>query len=264
MELLKLQNGAGKKEHQSNCKVLDCGLITGASKGIGRAVALQLSNDHSLHILINYSSDTAAANEVLKKINEAGGTGELLQFKVEEKTNVDKVLEQWKENNPDKFIRVLVNNAGITDDKLFIWMQENDWDSVIDVTLKGMYNVTQQVIRPMLLKRTGRIINIASLSGLKGMPGQTNYSAAKAGMIGATKALAQEVAKRNITVNAIAPGFIKTEMVNHSEIEKYLPLIPAGRIGQPAEIAHLVSFLASDKAAYITGEVININGGLYS
>ena len=174
------------------------------------------------------------------------------------------MLEQWKESNPDKFISVLVNNAGITDDKLFIWMQENDWDSVIDVTLKGMYNVTQQVIRPMLHKRTGRIINISSLSGLKGIAGQTNYSAAKAGLIGATKALAQEVAKRNITVNAIAPGFIHTAMVNETEIEKYLPLIPAGRIGQPEEVAHLVSFLASDRSAYITGEVININGGLYS
>ena len=243
---------------------MNCALVTGASRGIGRAIALELSKDHGLHIIINYSSDTNAANETLDKICSAGGTGELLQFKVQDKVDVDKAITDWMEKNPEKFISVLVNNAGITKDGLFMWMPENDWDEVIAVSLKGMFNVTQQIIRPMLLKRSGRIINVASLSGLKGLPGQMNYSAAKAGIVGATKALAQEVAKRNITVNAIAPGFIKTDMIKTTDAEKYLQFIPIGRIGEPEEIAHMVSFLASDKASYITGEVININGGLYS
>jgi 3-oxoacyl-[acyl-carrier protein] reductase len=243
---------------------MNCALVTGASRGIGRAIALELSKDHSLHIIINYSSDIDAAKETLDKICNEGGTGELLQFKVQDKVDVDKAITDWMEKNPEKFISVLVNNAGIAKDGLFMWMPENDWDEVIAVSLKGMFNVTQQIIRPMLLKRSGRIINIASLSGMKGLPGQMNYSAAKAGIVGATKALAQEVAKRNITVNAIAPGFIKTDMIKNIDAEKYLQFIPIGRVGEPEEIAHLVSFLASDKASYITGEVININGGLYS
>ena len=243
---------------------MHCALITGASKGIGRAIALQLSKDHGLHILINYSSDNKAAKETIDTISREGGSSELLKFKVQDKVEVDKIIAEWQENNPNKFIRVLVNNAGITKDGLFMWMPENDWDEVVAVSVKGMFNVTQSVIRQMLLKRSGRIINIASLSGLKGMPGQTNYSAAKAGMIGATKALAQEVAKRNITVNAVAPGFIKTNMTKDMEAERYLRLIPAGRMGEVEEVAHLVSFLASEKASYITGEVINVNGGLYS
>jgi 3-oxoacyl-[acyl-carrier protein] reductase len=243
---------------------MNCALITGASKGIGRAIALQLSKDHGFHILLNFSTDTETANETLDQIRSEGGSGELLQFKVQEKSEVDKAMQHWFEKNPENYISVLVNNAGITKDGLFMWMAERDWDVVIAVSFKGMYNVTQQVIRPMLKKRYGRIINMASLSGLKGLPGQVNYSAAKAALIGATKALAQEVAKRNITVNAVAPGFIKTDMIKNIEAERYLPLIPAGRAGEPEEIAHLVSFLASAKASYITGEVININGGLYS
>lgn len=243
---------------------MDCALVTGASKGIGRAIALQLSKDYGLHILLNFSVDINAANETLTTIRNEGGTGELLQFKIQDKQEVDKAMVHWHQVNPEKFIRVLVNNAGIAKDGLFMWMPESDWDDVIAVSLKGMFNVTQQVIRPMLKRRSGRIINIASLSGLKGLPGQVNYSAAKAAIVGATKALAQEIAKRNITVNAVAPGFIKTDMIKNIDEERYLPLIPAGRIGEPEEIAHLVSFLASEKAAYINGEVININGGLYS
>jgi 3-oxoacyl-[acyl-carrier protein] reductase len=242
---------------------MNCALVTGASRGIGKAIALQLSKDHGLHMIINYSSDTHAANETLDKICNEGGTGELLQFKVQDKEEVDKAIADWMKKNPEKFIKVLVNNAGIKKDGLFMWMPEKDWDEVIAVSLKGMFNVTQQIIRPMLLKRSGRIINISSLSGLKGLPGQMNYSAAKAGMVGATKALAQEVGKRNITVNAVAPGFIQTDMIKHMDTERYLHLIPIGRVGEPEEIAHVVSFLASDKASYITGEVIHINGGLY-
>lgn len=243
---------------------MDCALITGASKGIGRAIAVQLAKDLSLHILINYSSDTNAAQETLDKIRVEGGSGELLSFNVENKTEVDAAIAGWLQNNPSAFIKVLVNNAGIHKDGLFMWMPESNWDDVIAVSLKGLFNVTQNVIRRMLQNKTGRIINISSISGLKGVPGQTNYSAAKAGIIGATKALAQEVGKMGITVNAVAPGFINTSMIDDVDIKKFIKAIPAGRIGEPEEVAHLVSFLASEKSSYITGEVINVNGGLYS
>lgn len=243
---------------------MNCALITGASKGIGRAIALQLSKDHHFHILLNYSSDTNAAQETLDKICGENGSGELLKFKVQDKPEVDAAITAWQKNNPEKFIKVLVNNAGISKDGLFMWMPENSWDDVIAVSLKGMFNVTQNIIRQMMKNKTGRIINISSISGLRGVPGQTNYSTAKAGLIGATKALAQEVAKMNITVNAVAPGFINTSMIENIDMEKYLKVIPAGRIGEPEEVAHLVSFLASGKSTYITGEVINVNGGLYS
>jgi 3-oxoacyl-[acyl-carrier protein] reductase len=242
----------------------DCALITGGSKGIGRAIALQLSLDHGWHILINYASDTAAAEQTLADLKERGGEGELLPFDVRDKEAVGTAITHWQTKNPDKFIRVLVNNAGIKQDGLFMWMEEENWDDVLGVSLKGMYNLTRTIIRAMLRKRTGRIINIVSLSGVRGMAGQVNYSAAKAGMIGATKALAQEVAKRKITVNAVAPGFINTGMIADQDEARYLPLIPAGRVGEPEEVAHLVSFLASDKAAYINGAVIHVNGGLYT
>ncbi len=243
---------------------MNCALITGGSKGIGRAIALQLAKDHNLYILINYSSDTNAAQETLDKIRSEGGSGELLKFNVQDKSVVDDAIAGWLKNNPEKFIKVLVNNAGITKDGLFMWMPETNWDDVIAVSLKGLFNVTQNVIRQMMKNKSGRIINISSISGLKGVPGQTNYSSAKAGIIGATKALAQEVAKMNITVNAVAPGFINTAMIKSIDMEKYIKVIPAGRVGEPEEVAHLVSFLASEKSSYITGEVINVNGGLYS
>jgi 3-oxoacyl-[acyl-carrier protein] reductase len=243
---------------------VNCALITGGSKGIGRAIALQLSKDLGLHILINYSSDANAAQETLDKIRSAGGSGELLKFNVKDKSAVDASITAWMENNPEKFIKVLVNNAGITKDGLFMWMPETNWDDVIAVSLKGLFNVTQNVIRQMMKNKSGRIINISSISGLRGVPGQTNYSTAKAGIIGATKALAQEVAKMNITVNSVAPGFINTALIKNIDMEKYIKVIPAGRIGEPEEVAHLVSFLASEKSSYITGEVINVNGGLYS
>jgi len=243
---------------------VNCALITGGSKGIGRAIALQLARDHALHILINYASDTVSAGATMNKIAEEGGTAELLQFKVEDKEETDRSLDQWQQKNPDKFIQVLVNNAGITRDGLFMWMPQNNWDDVIAVSLKGLFNVTQHVIRQMLKNKSGRIINISSISGLRGVAGQTNYSTAKAGVIGATKSLANELAKMNITVNAIAPGFINTNMLSNLDMEKYVKTIPMQRVGEPEEVAHLVSFLASGKASYITGEVININGGLYS
>ena len=239
-------------------------LITGASRGLGRAIAIQLANDLGLHILINYSSNETAAKETLETITKSGGTGELLQFDVKNNEEVKNKVNNWMENNPDSNIEVLVNNAGITRDNLFPWVSESDWDDVINTSVKGMYNCTQAVISKMLRNRSGRIINIASLSGLKGVPGQTNYSAAKGAMIAATKALSQEIAKRNITVNAIAPGFIISDMtsdLNEAELKK---MVPANRFGKAEEVAYLASFLASEKAAYITGEVININGGIYA
>jgi 3-oxoacyl-[acyl-carrier protein] reductase len=243
---------------------VNCALITGGSRGIGRAIALQLAKDHQLHILINYSADSAAAQETLDKIMNEGGSAELLKFHVEDRAEAEGSLAGWQQNNPDKFIQVLVNNASIAKDGLFMWMPENNWDDVIAVSLKGLFNVTQHVIRQMMKNKTGRIINISSISGLRGVAGQANYSTAKAGIIGATKSLAQELAKMNITVNAVAPGFINTEMIKNLDMEKYTKAIPLARAGEPEEVAHLVSFLASEKASYITGEVININGGLYS
>jgi 3-oxoacyl-[acyl-carrier protein] reductase len=243
---------------------MKCALVTGASRGIGRAIAVQLAKDEKLFILINFASNTAAAEETLRLIREDGGDGELLPFKVEKSEEVNASISTWRTANPEKEITVLVNNAGITKDNLFPWVTEEDWDSVMNISVKGMYNCTKAVIEKMIRNRYGRIINIASLSGMKGVPGQTNYSAAKGAMIATTKSLSQEVAKRKITVNAVAPGFVSSDMtsdLNEDELKKF---VPANRFGKPEEVAHLVSFLASDKAAYITGEIININGGIYS
>lgn len=231
---------------------------------MGRAIAIRLAADHGLFILINYAANQAAAEETLSMIRSAGGDGQLLPFNVQHKEEVDAALNTWKEANPDKFIQVLVNNAGITRDGLLMWMPEKDWDDVLDISVKGMFNVTQNVIQQMLRKRAGRIVNVSSLSGLKGVAGQANYSAAKGAMIASTKSLAQEVAKRNITVNAVAPGFIRSDMTLELNQEQIRQMVPMGRIGEPDEVAHVVSFLVSDKASYITGEVININGGIYS
>ncbi len=243
---------------------MNCALVTGASRGLGRAIAVQLAKDHGLHILVNYASNQAAAEETLAEIQANGGSGELLHFNVQNKAEVDEALNGWREKNEDKFIGVLVNNAGITRDGLFMWMPEKDWDDVLDISVKGLYNVTQNAIQQMLRKRSGRIVNVASVSGMKGVAGQTNYSAAKGAIIAATKSLAQEVAKRKITVNAVAPGFITSDMTKDLNEDELKQMIPMNRFGKADEVAHLVSFLASDKAAYITGEVININGGIYS
>jgi 3-oxoacyl-[acyl-carrier protein] reductase len=241
-----------------------CALITGGSRGIGRAICLQLAKDHELHILVNYANNKKAALQTITLIEAEGGTAELLPFDVKYSAEVNKSLDVWFENNPDSQIEVLINNAGITRDNLFPWVNEKDWDDVLNTSVKGMYNCSQVLITKMLRKRKGRIINIASLSGLKGVAGQTNYSAAKGAMIAFTKALAQEVGKRKITVNAIAPGFISSDMTASMDEDSLKKMVPANRFGTVEEVAHLASFLASDKASYITGEVININGGLYS
>lgn len=243
---------------------MKCALVTGSSRGIGKAIAIQLAKDLNLHILINFSSNKTAAEETLKQIEANGGSGELLQFNVEDSSAVQETISKWQEENAESHVEVLVNNAGITRDNLFPWVSEKDWDDVINISVKGMYNCTQSVIKKMLRNRSGRIINIASLSGLKGVPGQTNYSAAKGAMIASTKALSQEIAKRKITVNAVAPGFISSDMTNDLNEEELKRMVPANRFGQAEEVAHLVSFLASEKASYITGEVININGGIYA
>ncbi|MCP4976738.1 MAG: 3-oxoacyl-ACP reductase FabG [Maribacter sp.] len=239
-------------------------LVTGGSRGIGRAICVQLAADTDYHIIINFNSNSKAAEETLQLINEVGGSGELLQFDVVDSNAVKTALDTWQDNNKDAIIEVIVNNAGITKDGLFMWMNTEDWSDVINTSINGFFNVTNHLIQKLLVNRYGRIINMVSVSGLKGTPGQTNYSAAKGAIIAATKALAQEIAKRNVTVNAVAPGFIKTDMTAELDVKELKKMVPANRIGDAEEVAHLVSFLASKKASYITGEVININGGIYS
>ena len=243
---------------------MKCALVTGGSRGIGRAICIKLAEKKDYHILINYTSNEAAAAEALQKVVEAGASGEILKFDVSSAEETQHVLNEWQEKNPEAVIEIIVNNAGITRDGLFMWMQPEDWNSVINTSLNGFYNVTNFFIQKMLRNKYGRIINMVSVSGLKGTAGQTNYSAAKGALIGATKALAQEVAKRNITVNAVAPGFIKTDMTQEFNESELKAMIPANRFGEAEEVADLVAFLASKKASYITGEVININGGIYS
>ena len=238
-------------------------LITGASRGLGKAIALRLAKD-GFSVIINYQSNKEAAEDTLKQVQEAGGTGEILPFNVADPQAIETALESWSEKHPDDYISVLVNNAGIRQDNLMVFMQEEQWSRVLDTTLNGFFYITRRLLKDMMTHRNGRIINMASLSGLKGLPGQTNYSAAKAALIGATKAQAQEVAARKVTVNAIAPGFIATDMTKELDEAELKKLIPLGRFGKPEEVAALTSFLASDDAAYITGQVISINGGLYT
>jgi 3-oxoacyl-[acyl-carrier-protein] reductase len=238
-------------------------LITGASRGIGRAVALLLAEQYS--IIINYHSNSECAQEVKQLIEEKGGHAELLPFDVADPKAIEAAIDRWEAAHPDEFISVLVNNAGIRRDNVMFMMSEDDWHSVWDTNMNGFFYITRRLLKHMMPRRHGgRIINMTSLSGLKGMPGQVNYSAAKAALIGATKALAQEVAPRNITVNAVAPGFIQTDMTKELPEDELKKLIPVGRFGKPEEVAAVVAFLASDAAAYVTGEVINVNGGLYT
>ncbi|MDR0386028.1 MAG: 3-oxoacyl-ACP reductase FabG [Prevotellaceae bacterium] len=240
---------------------MKCALVTGGSRGIGKAVCIALA-EQGYHVLINYKSNEHEACDTLEKIRAKGGSGELIPFDVADKTSVDAALDAWMQNNQDCKIIVLVNNAGIKNDSLMIWMQERQWKNVIDISLNGFFHTTQKVLIPMLSNKFGRIINIVSVSGLKGLAGQTNYSAAKAGIIGATKSLALEVARKGVTVNAVAPGFIRTDMTKDIPEQELAKTIPVQRFGEAEEVAHLVAFLASDKASYITGEVISINGGL--
>ena len=237
-------------------------LVTGGSRGIGRNICFRLAQE-GYNVIINYVSNEQEALKTLEEVRRLGSDGELLKFNVADNQECVAAITGWEESHPGEYIEVLVNNAGIRRDNLLLRMSSQDWNAVIGTHLGGFYNVTKVVIRQMLSKRKGRIISMASLSGLKGVPGQANYSAAKGGLIAATRSLANEVGRKGITVNAVAPGFIRTDMtedLNEAELKKSIPL---NRFGEPEEVADLVAFLASDKAAYITGECISINGGLY-
>ncbi len=238
-------------------------LVTGGSRGIGKLACLKLA-ELGYNILVNYKGNKTAAEETATAVKAFNVTATILQFDVADKAEVEQVLGGWMEAHKEDIIEVLVNNAGVRQDTLMMSMTDSQWGDVLNTSLQGMYHVTKTVLNPMLMNRYGRIINMVSLSGLKGTPGQVNYSAAKAGMIGATKALAQEIAKRNITVNAIAPGFVKTDMTEELNEKELAKMIPMNRFGEAEEVADLVQFLASKKAAYITGQVISINGGLYT
>ena len=238
-------------------------LVTGGSRGIGKAICKKLAQ-MGFSVIINYLSNDEAAESTLSEIKANGGDGELLKFNVSDPAESEKAIKAWQDAHPEGFIEVLVNNAGIRRDNLLLWMEQDDWYKVLGTNLNSFYNVTRPCLQPMAIHKKGRIINVASLSGLKGLPGQTNYSAAKGGIIAATKALAQEVGARKITVNAVAPGFVHTEMVDGLDEKELVKNIPVKRFGEPEEVASLVGFLASDDALYITGEVISINGGLYS
>ena len=239
-------------------------LVTGGSRGLGRAVCLRLSQ-MGIPVIINYQSNQQAAEEVRDTIIAQGGQATLMKFDVSDRDQVSAALSTWEQEHPEDYIAYLVNNAGIRKDNLMFMMPEEDWHSVISTSLNGFFYVTRQLLPKMLMrKHGGRIINMTSLSGIKGMAGQTNYSAAKAALIGATKALAQEAAARNVTVNAVAPGFIETDMTKDLPQDELKQLVPMKRFGKADEVAALVAFLCSEDAAYITGEVISINGGLYT
>lgn len=236
-------------------------IVTGASRGIGRAVAIALAREGA-KIVVNYARSSTAADEVVKEIAQAQGEAIALQADVSKAEEVDQLIEQTL----NKFgrIDVLVNNAGITRDTLLLRMKPEDWQAVIDLNLTGVFLCTRAVSKTMIKQRSGRIINISSVAGQMGNPGQANYSAAKAGVIGFTKTIAKELASRGITVNAVAPGFIETDMTsNLANSEEILKLIPLSRYGKPEEIAGMVRFLAADPAAaYITGQVFNVDGGM--
>ncbi len=236
-------------------------LVTGGSRGIGRAICIKLVS-MDFYVLVNFKSNEKEALLTLEKIKQAGGNGDILKFDVSDPVQVNDAINGWEEEHRDEYIEVLVNNAGLRKDILMIWMENNDWHDVLNTNLDGFFYVTKAVLNNMLARKYGRIINITSLSGLKGYPGQVNYSAAKAGVIGATKALALEIGKRNVTVNAVAPGLIRTDMTKDLNEVELKSMIPLNRFGSPEEVADVVCFLASEKSSYITGEVISVCGGL--
>lgn len=239
-------------------------LVTGGSRGLGKAISIRLSR-MGIPIIINYRDNKEAAESVLSSIIDEGGKAELLQFNVAEKEEVEQALEKWEDSHPDDYIAYLVNNAGIRRDNVMFMMSDNEWFDVINTSLNGCFYITRRLLPKMMMrKHGGRIVNMASLSGIKGMAGQTNYSAAKAALIGVTKALAQETAARNVTVNAVAPGFIDTDMTKDLPKDQLKSLVPMNRFGKPEEVASLVAYLCTEEAGYITGEVISINGGLYT
>ncbi len=236
-------------------------LVTGAGRGIGRAISVRLGS-MGYYVIVNYLSNSVEAEKTLEAVHDAGGDGELLRFDVADGEQTRAALEEWQAAHPDSYIEVLVNNAGICRDNLMVWMDPAQWSAVIDTSLNGFFNVTQPLLKKMLRKKYGRIINIASVSGLHASAGQANYSAAKAGLISATKTLAVEVASKGVTVNAIAPGYIETDMTSSLDRDGILSGIPAGRFGVAVEVAAMAGFLASGDASYITGAVIPVDGGI--
>ena len=241
-------------------------LVTGASRGIGRAIAIELAKD-GCSILLNYKSNQAAAEEAKRLIENVGGKAELMPFDVSQPDAVNAALDKWFAAHPDEYIDVLVNNAGIVDDEIMLAMEPEQWHRVVDVNLNGFFYCTRRVIEGMVINHHGRIINISSISGQTGFPGKVNYAAAKSAMIGVTKALATELAPKQVTVNAVAPGLTETDILKQSREytdPKLMDIhnLPMRRLCKPEEVAYLVSFLCSNKANYISGQIIGINGGL--
>ncbi len=234
-------------------------IVTGGSRGIGRAIAVELARD-GCYVIVNYRSSDEAAAETLAMIRGAGGDGEVMKFDVADSAEAEKAVSDIAGRFP--VIDILVNNAGITADNLFLMMPEADWDRVIATTLKGFYNMTKPVLRKMLRQKRGSVVSIASVAGITGNKGQANYSAAKAGLIGASRSIASEIAKKGIRVNVVAPGLIDTDMIRDAPVEMIKNIIPMGRIGRPEEVAKVVRFLCSEDASYITGQVISVNGGM--
>ena len=238
-------------------------LVTGASRGIGRACAVQLAG-MGYYVIINYQSNEAEALKTLEMVREKNSDGEIMRFDVANQQEVEKSLSDWQDAHAGEYIECLVNNAGVRRDGLLFMMSDEDWNKVLNTSLNGFMYVTRALVQPMLKKKKGRIINMVSLSGQKGLPGQTNYSAAKGAVMSATKALAQEVARKGVTVNGVAPGFVRTDMTQGLDEATLKTQIPMNRFGEPEEIAATVGFLASDAASYITGQIIGVNGGLYT
>lgn len=235
-------------------------LITGGSRGIGRATAIQLAKE-GYYVIVNYYNNEIAAYETLNNIINSGGKGEVLKFDVKNFDETLSVIQEWETKN-ENYISVLINNAGIIEDSVFALMTHDKWDRVIKTNLYSFYNVTQAVIKKMMRNKNGCIVNVSSLAGTTGIAGQTNYAASKFGLIGATKSLAVELAKKNIRVNAVAPGYIKSDMTEGIDENELIKTIPMGRFGTIDDVANCISFLVSEKSSYITGEVISINGGL--
>jgi len=235
-------------------------LVTGASKGIGQAICVELAKC-GYHIVVNYKSDDMGASQTLEMVKNEGSDGRIMQFDVanydEAQSAMDDILKSFAS------IDVLVNNAGITADGLFIMMPRKDWNAVIDISLSGFYNVTKPVLEKMIRLKRGAIVSIASVAGLLGNRGQANYSAAKAGLIGASRSVASEVARLGIRVNVVEPGLIETDMIKDAPVENIKAIIPMARIGKPREVARVVRFLCSEDASYITGQVISVNGGMF-
>jgi 3-oxoacyl-[acyl-carrier protein] reductase len=235
-------------------------LVTGASKGIGRAICVELAKS-GYRIVVNYMSDEKGAVDTLELVRKSGSDGQIMQFDVSDFDKTQSAVENiFKENGS---IDALINNAGITADGLFIMMPRRDWNRVIDISLSGFYNVTKPVLEKMIILKRGTVVTIASMAGLIGNRGQANYSAAKAGLIGASRSVASEVARLGIRVNVVAPGLIETDMIKEAPVKNLKALIPMARIGKPQEVARVVRFLCSEDASYITGQVISVNGGMF-